>query len=688
MISTVVFLLILIAALAYFARTLYRRVMVLPKARPAERLDSIPERLRAVLVYVFGQRKFIQKEQPPGKSDTVAGWMHFFIFWGFMILAIHVIHMFARTFSPDFRLPGFSLSLLGGPYLLMKDLIEIAVLVAVGIAFYRWCVSHPSRLYGFPPGEERHRHKSHWEALLILGLIATIMITSLLYDGGRLVFVPHAQNERAWQPFSAAVAGLLSFGGPGFAEVVSNSGWWIHNLVILAFLNFLPYGKHFHVITSIPNVFFKKMEPRGALSKQDLENATTFGTSYINQFTWKQILDMYSCTECGRCSSHCPATMTGKLLAPRQVMLDLRDYLYRHEDDFLRFQPASAGDGAETENVTVGENVVGENLIKDEVLWACTTCRACEEACPVLIEYVDKIVDMRRHLVQEEARFQPELTRTFKSMETQSNPWGVDAATRADWAEGLDVPRMADKPDAEYLFFAGCAAAFDDRNKKTAQALVKILRRAGIDFAILGVEEPCNGETARRIGNEYLFQSMAQICIEVFANYNVKKIITNCPHCYNTFKNEYPQFGGHYEVTHATELVARLIAEGKIRLKGNGERAITYHDSCYLGRYNDIFDEPRRILQSIPGLLLREMERSRRFGMCCGAGGGRMWMEEDPKQRVNVLRVEQALGTNPDIVAVACPFCMTMIDDGLKAKGMEEKVKALDVMELVAQNME
>jgi Fe-S oxidoreductase len=687
--NTLVFSVLIIIALGYFGRTIYRRGSALLKVQPVNRFDAIGQRIQAVLVYALGQKKFVQPEPRPGTriSEQTAGWMHFFIFWGFSILAIQVLTMFGRGFISDFYVPLFSPGLLGGPYLLLKDVMEVAVVCAIAVALYRWGVSHPARLYGFKPAEERLSQQSHWEAYLILVFIGCIMIGGLLYDGGRLVYDaanPSVQSERHWQPFSALVSIVLAGFGPGGAKFVSDAGWWLHNCVILVFLNLLPLSKHFHIITSLPNVFFLKTDPRGALSKMDLENATTFGTSYINQFTWKQVLDMYSCTECGRCSSHCPATFSGKELAPRQLLLNLRDYLYEHENDVLGLQPAQ-GDGAAP--ATVGDNIVGERLIHDEVLWACTTCRACEEACPVMIEYVDKIVDMRRHLVQEESRFPAELTRTFKGMETQSNPWGVDAMQRDAWAAGLDIPTVADKPDAEYLYYVGCAGSFDDRAKRTTQALAKVLQAAGVDFAILGKEELCNGETARRIGNEYLFQTMAQACVEVLNTYKVRKILTNCPHCFNTLKNEYPQFGGNFEVVHATEFVRQLLAQGKIEFKLNGTQTVTYHDSCYLGRYNDVFEAPRDLLQLIPGVTLKEPERTRKFGMCCGAGGGRMWMEEDPDKRVNLRRVEQLLETSPDKVAVACPYCMTMVDDGLKAKNMEEKVQALDIIELVADAM-
>ncbi len=692
--TALIFSVLLLTALGVLGRTLYRRFAVLLRVQADDRFDQIPERIKAVLLYAFGQFKFIRPDPPPTSpiSEWKAGWLHFFVFWGFIILAMQVLTMFGRAYSEHFYVPLFSPGLLGGPYFFLKDVMEVIVLICVSLLLVRWAITHPKRLYGFLPAEERLAKQSHWEAYVILLFIASIMVGGKLYDGGRMIYAgsnPEVQAEAGWQPFSHAVGQwLLAWFGVEGARFLSDLGWWLHNIVILVFMNLLPRSKHFHIITSLPNVFFLKTAPRGALGKQDLENATRFGSSHINHFTWKQVLDMYSCTECGRCSSHCPATYSGKLLAPRQLLLNLRDYLYEHEDEVLKLPPASSAVSAGEQTANAGENVVGERLILDEVLWACTTCRACEEACPVLIEYVDKIVDMRRHLVQEESRFPSELTRTFKAMETQSNPWGVDASQRDAWAQGLGIPTLAERPDAEYLYYVGCAGAFDDRAKRTTQAVAKILKQAGVDFAILGKEELCNGETARRIGNEYLFQTMAQMNVEVLNGYNVKKIITNCPHCFNTLKNEYPQFGGNYEVVHATEFVQRLIAHGRVQFRQDGARTVTYHDSCYLGRYNDVYDAPRQILQSIPGVRLAEPERAKRFGMCCGAGGGRMWMEEDPDKRVNLRRVEQLLATKAQTVAVACPFCMTMVDDGLKAKGAEETVQALDVMEIVAERMQ
>jgi len=679
MVSMLAFAVCMVVGLGLFIRQMWGRFNLLRAAQGEFSIRDVGARLRDTLEIAIGQKKFL-RPSAARMGEGVAGWMHALLFWGFMILGVQVVQMFARAFVPGFSVfavPG--LHVLEGPYVLVKDCFQAIVLGAVVVALVRWFVTQPRRLFGFGPAEDRLRSHSHWEAYLILSFIGGIMIGGFLYDGGRIAMHagdPHFHTEATWSFISAWVGRRLA--AAGAAHGASDVGWWMHNLIVLTFLNFLPAAKHFHVITSLPNVFFGKQEPLGQLSKPDYETAETYGTSRIDHFTWKQVLDMFSCTECGRCSSNCPATATGKPLAPRQMLLNLRDYLYEHQDEVIEKRVHADGAGEKQE---VGENIVG-SVVEDEVLWSCNTCRACEEACPVMIEYVDKIVDMRRHLVQEEARFPTELTRVFKAMESQSNPWGIGAEKRFDWADGTDIPTIADKPDAEYLFYVGCAGAFDDRNKKTTQAFARLLRKAGVDFACLGKEELCNGDSARRLGNEYLYQAMAEACVETFKGYEVRKVITNCPHCFNTIKNEFTQFDGHFEVIHAAEFLQRLIAEGRLEVPGGFDKRVAYHDSCYYGRFNDVYDEPRDVLAKT-GADVHEMHRHKNFGMCCGAGGGRMWIEEDPGKRVNLLRTEQALETNPDVIAVSCPFCMTMLSDGIKAKDLEERVETLDVMEIV-----
>ncbi len=684
MLTAVLFSVCLVVGIGLFIYQVWGRFNLLRAATGTVSVDRIAERVWALITIALGQQKFI-RPQVSWVRETLAGWLHFFVFWGFTVLGLQIMTMFGRAYSDDFYLPLMRPALLGGPYMLVRDAFEAVVLVCIVVLIARWAITRPTRLLGFLPAEGRQRSHHHWEAYLILSCIGIIMAGGLTYDGCRILLHPGDPafvREASWEPVSHLTGRMLAGLDPGSLVAVGQTAWWAHNLSVLVMLNFLPLAKHFHVITSLPNVFFRKLDPIGALSKQDLENAATFGTSHIDQFTWKQVLDMFSCTECGRCSSQCPATATGKPLAPRQLLLDLRDYLYAHQDEVIakRVRQRPNGDGAEPPEV--GENVVGP-VIHDDVLWSCNACRACEEACPVMIEYVDKIVDMRRHLVQEASRFPAELTRTFKGMETQSNPWGLGAEKRFDWAQGLDVPTVADKPDAEYLYYVGCAGAFDDRNKKTTQAFARLLKKAGVDFACLAKEELCNGETARRLGNEYLYQTMAQMCVEGFSAAGVKKVIVNCPHCFNTIKNEFPQFGGRYEVIHAAELVARLIAEGRLQVPPEFKKKTVYHDSCYYGRFNEIYDEPRAVLART-GAEVQEMHRHKQFGMCCGAGGGRMWIEEDPDKRVNLLRTAQALETDPQVIAVSCPFCMTMLSDGIKAKELEDKVQTLDVMEIVA----
>ena len=685
MARAILFTVCLLVAVGLFIYQLWGRFNLLRAATGKVTLDRIGERLWAVVTIALGQRKFIRPEVSSVR-ETLAGWLHFFVFWGFVVLGLQIVTMFGRAYSEQFYVPLMSPELLGGPWMFVRDCFEGIVLVCVLVLLARWAITRPMRLMGFAPAENRQRGHWHWEAYLILSCIGVIVSGGPVYDASRLVLhagEPGIAAEGAWEPLSNhIVRPLLAALGPGGASTAGAVAWWAHNLSVLVMLNFLPVAKHFHVITSLPNVFFRKLEPLGALSKQDLENAATFGTSHIDQFTWKQVLDMFSCTECGRCSSQCPATATGKPLAPRQLLLDLRDYLYAHEEEVIakRVHRRPDGDGAEPPEV--GENIVGP-VITDEVLWSCNVCRACEEACPVMIEYVDKIVDMRRHLVQEAARFPSELTRTFKGMETQSNPWGIGAEKRFDWAAGMDVPTVAERPGAEYLYYVGCAGAFDDRNRKTTQAFARLLRKAGVDFACLGRDELCNGETARRLGNEYLYQTMAQACIESLNATGAKKLIVNCPHCYNTIRNEFPQFGGRFEVVHAAELVAQLVAQGRLQVPPAFRKKIVYHDSCYYGRFNEIYDEPRAVLART-GAEVREMRRHKQFGLCCGAGGGRMWIEEDPDKRVNLLRTAQALEADPEVIAVSCPFCMTMLSDGIKAKDLEDKVQTLDVMEIVA----
>lgn len=661
------------AGISLFLRQLWGRWRLLRSMRSDDGRYYGPKtigiRLKNTLVYAFGQTKFFRGEQP-------AGVMHVVIFWGFVVLLIQVLTMFGRGWVDEFRVPGFGMGALGGPYGFLKDIFEVAVALAVTIALYRWGISRPSRLMGFLPAEKKLRGQSHWEAFLILVFILGIMLSGLLYDAGRFTFLqdPDTVVEREWQPISLLLS-MIFLNSPDLARSVSEMSLWIHNLIILCFVNFLPRSKHFHIITAIPNIFLGKIEPNGKLPKRDFTiKNPIFGRSQPQHFTWKQALDMFSCTECGRCSSVCPATATGKPLAPRQFLVDVRDSAYTNQAKII------AAHGNRELDVVVGEN----KAVADNVVWSCVACRACEQACPVTIEFVDKMVDLRQHLVQEASRFPAELHRAFKGMETNSNPWGISLEDRAAWADGFDVPRISEKPDAEYIYYVGCGGSFDPNNKKATQSFVKILKSARVSFAILGKGEGCNGETARRLGNEYLFQTMAEQLANTIKAAGVKKILVNCPHCFNTLKNEYPDFGGKWEVIHAAAFVGKLAAEGKIKIDGEFAKRIVYHDSCYYGRFNDIYDEPRNLITKLPGCKLLEMDRCKHNGMCCGAGGGRMWMEEAKDQRVNIFRTEQALAKNPEVIATSCPFCKIMIGSAINEKALSDKVAVMDVMEMVA----
>lgn len=673
-----VWTLVFLGAVGFFLWQLRGRFQVLLGARRDDRRDysgeSTGTRIKNLVVYGLLQKKFFTGEQP-------AGWMHIVVFWTFLILGLQVVTMFLRGWFPEFTFPGMHTFAIGATYGLLKDVFQLLVLVGISYALFRWLVLKPERLMGFLPAEERLRGQSHTEAVVILLFIATIMISGYFYDGAGAALYASLNGQLPVEVALAPITRLIanSFSTATAAEMFMDIAWWTHNGVILVFLNLLPRSKHFHIITALPNVFLTKVEPKGRLAKKEFESEDAlFGRSQINHFNWKQVLDMYTCTECGRCSSVCPATATGKPLAPRQFLLNLRDNLYANQKKLVA--------GESEFDVIVGE----DKAVIDEVIWSCNACRACEEACPVNIEYVDKIVDIRQHLVQEQARFPEELNQAFKGLENNSNPWGIGADERDAWAQGMDIPRAADNPDVEYLYYVGCGGAFDANNRKTVQDFARILKQAGVSFAILGKEELCNGETARRLGNEYLFQMMAAALVEKVNALGVKKILVNCPHCFNTMANEYPEFGGEWEVIRAGTMVQRLLDEGKIKLKPETteKEKVAYHDSCYYARFNDVVDEPRNILNKLPGTEVAEMELNGKQGMCCGAGGGRMWMEEEADQRVNHQRTDQALNTNPDVIAVSCPFCRIMIGNGVTDKGKEDKVQVKDVVQIVAERME
>ncbi len=694
--------LLLASGLALFGRTMVRKIQLLRALEPTDRADHLKQRLMNMAILAIGQKRLVGREK-----ERSSGLMHALIFWGFCVLLIRSITLYGEGFQEGFQLPYLGGDhLVGYLYIALKDIMEGIVLVMVLWAIFRRAVLKPKRMH------------NTFEAYLVLALIGILMVSDLLLDGARynLVHVfnnpgnihyfnnPQYGSEFIWTPISTGAATLISGLSAEATATILVMMFWLHICTQLTFLNILPLGKHFHVITALPNVFLKSLGyPHEKAKLLDLEDEAAWeeeslGINHIHQLNWKQGLDLYTCTECGRCKEVCPTYTTDKPLNLHEFNDKLKMELLENTDRIIQRANLSSAirqseDPGRIEKVkeeiaalNSKKRLIGD-VIAEDTLWACTTCRACEEVCPVTIEHVPRIIAMRQGQTLISEAYPKELDTALKGLEYNGNPWGIGYDKRADWAEGLGIKTMADDPDVEYLFWVGCAGSFDDRSKKVSTSFAKILQKAGVSFAILGAEEKCTGDFARKVGSEMLFQMMAQENIETLNNYNVKKIITACPHCLNTLKHDYPQLGGNYAVIHHAEFIDRLVKEGKIKLNQSWPGAVTYHDPCYLGRYNNIYDEPRSVLRSVSKGVIKELGRHGRESFCCGAGGGRMWMEEKIGKRINVERSEEIVGLKVSSVAVGCPFCLTMIEDGMKELGQEEKIKTVDIAELVEKNM-
>ena len=659
-------------ALAVFIYAIYQRVRLWSLGKPDNRWDNLGKRIWGFIVVGvvdgFLHRRFFREPYP--------GIMHFLLFAGAGVLlvgtALDVVDHYVFHFIRGNIYLGLSLAL---------DVGGVMMLVGVIMAAVRRYVQKPERL------------NTVLDNAVVLSLIFVVVITGFFIEGFRmLVAVPEglAQPEFYSRPEWAQ----WSFGGYFIASLfagLSESArfgwyiglWWFHAALALGAIFYvcLSFNRLTHIIVSPLNVFFRTSRPKGALAPIDIEEAETFGVGKIEDFTWKQLLDLDACTDCGRCQDRCPAYLSGKPLSPRKVIQDLKAHFLDRGPELLQAKTVSAttdGGGVKA--------LIGEVILEDE-LWSCTTCRACQEICPVFVEHIDKIVDMRRNLVLEQAKVPETAEAILRCIEARGHSCRGTTFTRTDWTSGLEVKLLSENSDVELVYYVGCAAALEDRSMKVAVAMGKILKAAGVKFAILGPEETCCGEPARRMGNEYLFQMQAIKNIELLKGYNVKRIVTTCPHCFNTIKNEYPQFGGEFDVSHHTQFIAELLRQGRIRLTSMENGRLTYHDSCYLGRHNDIYEPPRQILTSILPAGLLEMKRIRRNGFCCGAGGGRYWMEERIGKRISEVRIEEVMETGAATVATACPYCLQMFEDAIKAKEAEESLKALDIAELLVSQL-
>lgn len=685
LINLIAFFLVLAYGLYLAGHVVYSRYLFIKLGKKPDVKNDFGARINLMLDNVIFHKKLLK--------DKKSGVMHVVMFYGFITLQFGAIELIIKGLSKGYELPFGSAHKY---FSVMQEITTFLILAAVGYAFYRRYIEKLKRLKrGFKSG-------------IVLLLISSLMATVLLSLAFEQIWLGHEPS--AFAPISSVFAMALSAIGVGTTGAVVGFYvfWWLHLIILLGFAVYVPQSKHAHLLFAPVNVWFKKLDPPGKLTSINFEDETQeeFGVGKIEDFTQTQLIDLYACVECGRCTNMCPASGTGKMLSPMDLITKMRDHLTEKGASVtsrtpwmpsfafsqttanqIAFQASEVAATAEGATAVYEKSLIGD-VITEQELWACTTCRNCEDQCPVMNEHVDKIIDMRRYLVMTEGSMPAEAQRALNNIERQGNPWGINRKDRTKWIEGLngeyEVPTVKQVEEFEYLFWVGSMGSFDLRSQKISQAFVKLMHEAGVKFAILGNEEKNSGDTARRIGNEFLFQQLAQENIALFEAYGVKKIVTCDPHAFNTFKNEYPEFGLKAEVYHHSELLAEWVKEGKLKPTKEVKERITYHDSCYLGRYNEIYDKPRVILEAIPGVEVVEMKRSGCDSMCCGAGGGLMWMEEHEGSRVNVTRTEQALEVNPTEIASACPYCLTMMNDGIKTKEQEDHVKTRDVAEILA----
>ncbi len=681
----ILFTLFAAAAFGFFGWTASRILRLFRLTKGTGPIDRIADRAILTLKVAFGQTKMFRR--------LTSGLLHALVWWGFLVITIGTVEMIIDGIAGTERILGAT----GGFYRFVTwsgDVFAAVIIVSCIIFLARRYIVKPSRFTA-----REMKPKSKQDATFILSMILLLMFSLIGLNMGYVSLKAGTPHFVGSYPISSALSGLIDGLSESSLHTFEQTNWWIHIVLVLVFLNILPYSKHFHVIMAVPNVFFSRLTPPGKLPNMDSvtqevrlmldpsaptpagdDPPARFGIKDVNDITWKHLMDSYTCTECGRCTASCPANITGKLLSPRKLYIDLRARMTEKGPHM-----------AQDPNYDDGKALVGDYITEEE-LWACTTCGACVQECPVDIDHVPFIVDMRRYLVMEESKAPDALNNMFVNIENNGAPWAMPATARFDWAEGLNIPTVADlvaqgqSPDV--LFWVGCAGSFDDRAKRVTRSFAQILQAAHIRFAVLGLEESCTGDPARRAGNEFLFQMQALNNIEVLNGYEIKKIVTACPHCFNTLKNEYPDLGGHYEVIHHSTFLQQLIDAGKVRLTDGQAfkgRKITFHDSCYLGRANDIYEAPRAVLENLDADLV-EMKRCKSKGLCCGAGGAQMFKDAEPgNKEVNIERTEEALGTGAEIIAAACPFCMTMMSDGVKHFEQEEKVKVFDLAELIAQ---